>query len=276
MNCQNQSKEVPCRFYPNFYNSNKWSEIPYHNQQRPYSGIDARATSWATYYIKKDDNNVFRKLDGTTIALEILNPCNIDFNTELIEVESIQANLTQCQEGMATFWGTGVPIQQWTPIFLQLISTYKVTPPKSARILSCLQNVVNDAFVVAWHLKYLWDYPRACQLNRSLITFLDTPKFPTYPSGHSVVSGAIEIVLSYFFPSEKEKIHELADDASISRLYGGIHFRSDLSQGLRLGRQIGSIAVDYFKTQYDIDSVMLDTPYTNFENAPIMPKYCLK
>lgn len=88
------------------------------------------------------------------------------------------------------------------------------------------------------------------------------------------MSGAIEVALSYFFPAEKEKIHQLAEDASISRLYGGIHFRSDLSHGLQLGRQIGSIAVDYFKTQYDIYSAMIDTPYTDFKNAPIVHKYC--
>ncbi|WP_407928581.1 phosphatase PAP2 family protein [Alkalihalobacterium elongatum] len=51
-----------------------------------------------------------------------------------------------------------------------------------------------------------------------------TPKHPAYPSGHATVSGAAAVILSYFFPAESRKIHDIAEEAALSRLYGGIHF----------------------------------------------------
>lgn len=258
----------------NYSYLNKWSQIPYPNQEKVYHGLDNTSGSWPLYFIKRTENNTFTTIDDKPIAWQILHPCNVNFSTELDEVKMIQSNVTPCQIGQAKYWGTGVPISQLTPIALELIKTYSITPAKSARIMSSLHNVINDAFVMTWYFKYLWDYPRPCQLDRNLNTVLSTPKFPTYPSGHSVVSGAVEILLSYYFPTEATKLNKLAEDASISRLYGGIHFKSDLTQGLRLGRQIGSIAVDYLKNQCDKDSALVDVQVTKYLNAPIIPTYC--
>lgn len=257
-----------------FSSSNKWSEIPYPLQQRVYPGIDNSAGSYPLYFFKRISDNIFSKLDGNVVSFQLYNPCDIDFNTEQKQVEYIQQNLTPCQIEIAKFWGAGIPLNQWLPICNELLHTYLVTPAKSARILSSLSNVVSDAFTITWHFKYLYDYPRPCQLNRQLKTLLNTPKFPTYPSGHSVVSGAIEVILSYYFPAEAKNLNRLAEDASISRLYGGIHFKSDLTEGLRLGRQIGTIAVEYLKSQYDNSCVSIDYHYTTCKNAPIIPPYC--
>ncbi|WP_297521887.1 vanadium-dependent haloperoxidase [uncultured Clostridium sp.] len=231
----------------------KWSEIPYPGMFKPHDGIDPSANSWPLYFLKRHPDGSFCTLLGQKILFDIENPNTVDFYAELEEVKYVQNNLTCNQEGMAKFWGAGVPSQQWSPIFLELFTAYNVTPPKSARILSCLQNAMNDAFVITWLYKYYWDAARPCQLDRNLETAVPTPIFPTYPSGHSVVSATIEVVLSYFFPNEYPAINEMVEDASISRLYGGIHFRSDLSEGLKLGRQIGQICVDYLKTQHEID-----------------------
>lgn len=230
-----------------------WSTIPYPGMTELPKGIDKTAGSWPLHFMKRDCNGYFYTLTGEKILFDIASPNTIDFYLDLTEVQNVQANLTKEQESMAKFWGNGVPVQQWLPIALEIIKDYKVTPPKSARILECLQGAINDAFVITWMFKYHWDCARPCQLDRNLKTALATPVFPTYPSGHSVISGAIEIVLSFFFPKEAKELHNLAEDASISRLYGGIHFRSDLAAGLRLGRQIGQICVNYLKNQYEID-----------------------
>ena len=58
------------------------------------------------------------------------------------------------------------------------------------------------------------------------------------------MSGATSTVLSYFFPGDADKLNSLAEDASIFRLYGGIHFSSDLTNGLSLGRQLGKLAIE--------------------------------
>lgn len=283
-NCCNDSisndcpNDLPCYHCPNCFNCHtcfdRWSQIPYPNQSKPYTPLEVNAGTWPLNFIKANRNGTFSTLCGHTINWNFANPCSIDFNTELKEVESVQANLTPCQIGMAKFWGTGVPIQQWTPIALKLIDTYKVTPPMSAKILASVQNVISDAFTITWFYKCCSDFARPVQLNRNLITLLDTPKFPTYPSGHSVVSGAASTVLSYFFPGESNKLHKLAEDASISRLYGGIHFRSDLSNGLLLGKQLGMLAVDILSSEVDGCYNPIFKPYTEFLDAPIIPTYC--
>ncbi|SFD08531.1 vanadium-dependent haloperoxidase [Clostridium uliginosum] len=252
---------------------NKWSQIPYPEQTKVYHGIDPTAGSWPLYYFKNQGNGVFTTLDGSPISWEIMNPSNVNFIEELKEVQYVQAHITEEQIKIAKYWGNGVPLNQIIPIALQLINTYKITPPKSARILSSVGNTLNDAFILTWYFKYLWDYPRPCQLDRSLNTILATPQFPTYPSGHSVVSSASAVILSYYFPKEKSKLYALAQEASISRLYGGIHFRSDLSQGIRLGKQIGRLVVTELKKEADKDGVMVDVPRLDFLDAPIIPKY---
>ncbi|MGL4740448.1 MAG: vanadium-dependent haloperoxidase, partial [Sarcina sp.] len=230
-----------------------WSKIPYPGMTELPNGIDKTAGSWPLHFMRRDCTGYFYTLKGKTIFFDIAAPKTINFYADLEEVKKVQSTLTPEQESIAKFWGNGVPVQQWLPIALELIAKYKVTPPKSARILECLQGAINDAFIITWMFKYHWDCARPCQLDKDLKTVLPTPIFPSYPSGHSVVSGAIETVLSFFFPKEANELHRLAEEASISRLYAAIHFRSDLTAGLKLGRQIGNICVDYLKNQYEID-----------------------
>jgi hypothetical protein len=58
-------------------------------------------------------------------------------------------------------------------------------------------------------------------------------------------------VLSRFFPRQTRELARLADEAAISRLYGGIHFTSDNEQGLRLGRRIGAVALEAYESEDD-------------------------
>lgn len=268
-NCtfDNNSKPTLC-----CSNSNKWSCIPYPHEPKPYLGIDNTAGSWPLYYFYRKKNSILT-INHQTISFNIDNPCNTNFYKELKLVEDVQNNLTDEQKKIALFFGTGVPLQQLTPILLKLISTYSITPPKAAKLMSCVQNALNDAFVLAWHFKYLFDIPRPCQLNTDLTTYLNTPKFPSYPSGHSVVSGTFETVLSYFFPKEKDSLKTLAQTASISRLYGGIHFEYDLTQGLNLGRQIGAIIVDILKKERDENNILINAPFTTSSSYDIFPKF---
>jgi membrane-associated phospholipid phosphatase len=75
-----------------------------------------------------------------------------------------------------------------------------------------------------------------------------TPPFPSYVSGHSTTSGAATRVLGRFFPREARELARLADEAAISRLYGGIHFSSDNQRGLQLGRRIGAVALEAYES----------------------------
>jgi hypothetical protein len=93
---------------------------------------------------------------------------------------------------------------------------------------------------------------------------LQTPPFPEYPSGHSVVSGAAAEVLSYLYGDNVEfvdntelpfglperKFHsfrEASREAAISRLYGGIHYRPAIENGLVQGTDLGKWVVGVLK-----------------------------
>ncbi len=80
------------------------------------------------------------------------------------------------------------------------------------------------------------------------LSFIATPPFPTYPSGHSSTSGAASQVLGYFFPDDAIELALMANEAKDSRLSGGIHFRFDNDNGLSLGRAVGTFVLDRVAT----------------------------
>ena len=78
--------------------------------------------------------------------------------------------------------------------------------------------------------------------------FLRPFNFPAYTSGHSTFSNAASTVLSYLFPSQATYFDEQAKEASISRLYGAIHYRSDIEAGSDHGNRIGQYTVNFAMT----------------------------
>lgn len=249
----------------------KWSEIPYPGECRPPNGLDPYAGSWSTYFFRRNENGLLTTLDGDPVCFDIQNPNKINFYKSLLFVRRVLKNLTPQQYRIAEYWGDGPATKQWTPIIDRLIDTYGFSPARAARVLAAVQSGINDAFVITWYFKYIWDVARPIQLDQSLATAICTPYFPSYPSGHSVISGTAEVILSYFFPPEEDRLRELAEECSISRLYGGVHFIEDLTEGLRLGRQIGKIVVDELSRQSDIDNNPIDIQITEDMHAELPP-----
>ena len=101
-----------------------------------------------------------------------------------------------------------------------------------------------DAFIACWDAKYTYWSGRPIGLIPGFASTIITPNFPSYISGHSTLSGASAVVLSAFFPADAGSLAAQAEEAALSRLYGGIHWRSDNEVGLDVGRKIGQLAVD--------------------------------
>ncbi|MCA0971250.1 vanadium-dependent haloperoxidase [Halobacillus litoralis] len=250
-----------------------WTEVPYAGASHPPTvrgGVEPEAGEWKTYFIEHSRRHGFKKLDGRPIRLAIKSPDKIDFYKQLQEVKEALANLTEEQVKIAEYWGSGPPSKQWIPVVDRLIDTYSVEAPRAARILGALFSGMNDAFVVCWSLKYKWLVPRPNQLDQNLATVVCTPNHPSYPSGHATVSGAAEVILSYFFPGERRKLHQIAEENAVSRLYAGVHYPADNEQGLRLGRQIGRIVVEELQKD-EVNGVPLDHPFRSYRDADILP-----
>src|SRR5207237_822944 len=84
-------------------------------------------------------------------------------------------------------------------------------------------------------------------LDPNWTSFLPTPVFPSYVSGHAGYSGAAAVVMSYFFPADTAVFEAKAQEAAMSRLYGGIHYRADNEVGLDLGHKVGNAVLARLK-----------------------------
>ncbi|KAA0546567.1 vanadium-dependent haloperoxidase [Bacillus sp. BGMRC 2118] len=250
----------------------KWSELPYAGERTPpRNAEEPSAKSWPMMYLHRDDDGSYVNAAGKKITLAIKDPNEINWDQQLNKVLNAQDHLTEENKMLAKYWGTGVPTKQITPMMDILIDTYGVTAARAARMLAVMHAALNDAFVVTWDLKYEWDVARPNQLNQELETLLCTPRHPTYPSGHAVIAGCSEAIMSYFFPAERHKIKRLAEDCADSRLYALVHFPVDNSEGLRLGRQIGDMVIKHIKKQKDENLRPIDKPYTRSKRAKILP-----
>ncbi|WP_332630286.1 vanadium-dependent haloperoxidase [Halalkalibacter flavus] len=250
----------------------RWSKTPYAGEsESPTNPVTPLAGSWSLFYFKRNKKGKIIDPNGKKLKLPIRHPKLIDFDQELTIVQKTLENLTPEHRSVGVYYGTGVPTKQWTPVIDRLIDTYNVSPVNAARILAAVQAAINDTMIIVWELKYRWDVARPNQYDQSMKTVLCTPRFPAYPSGHATMSGCTEVLLSYLFPKEAEKLKKIAEDNALSRLFTGVHFPSDNDEGLRLGRYIGSLIVNHLKTQQDGELRPIDQPYPDFLDANIFP-----
>lgn len=250
----------------------RWSELSYAGEIRRPSREEPSARSWPTYFLVRTREGTFNDHQGRPVAFQIRNPDTIDFEGEELEgVRTVLKNLTEHQIRMAEYWNVGPPTKQLTPIIDRLIDTYGIPAPRAARILAAVQAGINDAFVVTWHFKYLWDIPRPNQLDQQLATITCTPRHPSYPAGHAVVACCAEVILSYFFAPEADRLKILAEECAMSRWYGGVHYLADVLEGMRLGRHVGQLVVNALMAELDESLSQIDYPLTEDRKASLPP-----
>jgi PAP2 superfamily len=194
-----------------------------------------------------------------------------EFFNQALEVYNVKNSLTDEQRRIARFWSddamlTVTPPGHWVSIAWQIIVADKIDLRKTVDVLARLGIAEADAFIGCWQRKFQFDQLRPVTYIRKLIdpkwdALLITPPFPEYPSGHSVISGAAATVMAFEFGEHyaftdatgsrdglaKRKFENFAaaaNEAGISRLYGGIHFRAAIEDGLAQGRCIGKFATD--------------------------------
>jgi hypothetical protein len=169
------------------------------------------------------------------------------FKDELNEIYNIQKNLTRDQKRIATFWSDGVgsytPPGHWNYIAANEFAIQNFSEARWARNMALLNMSVMDAGIVCWDAKYFYFNPRPMQIDTRIKTDIGLPNFPAYTSGHSTFSGAAATVLAYIIPAKAKEFNDMAKEASVSRMYGAIHYRSDCEKGLECGNKVGNYAV---------------------------------
>jgi hypothetical protein len=192
-----------------------------------------------------------------------------EFYREAREVYDTVKDLTPEQRAIARFWSddpmlSPTPPGHWISIAMKVLEEEGADLDRSVEALSLLGVTLADSFIGCWEAKYRFDLVRPITYIRRLMDPkweppLNTPPFPEYPSGHSTQSGAAAVVLAKLFgetfafeddthvddglPARSyASFHAAAEEAAMSRLYGGIHFRAAIERGLEQGHCIGDHA----------------------------------
>ncbi|AWW33095.1 haloperoxidase [Echinicola strongylocentroti] len=142
---------------------------------------------------------------------------------------------------------------------------------ESIKIHTMVATTLMDGFIACWDEKYRSNRIRPETAIRKYIDptwtpFLQTPPFPEYLSGHSTISTAAAVILTHYFGdnfSYSDTVEEryglkarnytsfnqAANEAAISRLYGGIHFMDAITRGQKQGREVGAWVIDKLPSQ---------------------------
>ncbi len=176
---------------------------------------------------------------------------------------------------IASFWTdnplrSGLPAGHWMLIAAQAIEQHGLALDVTLEALARLGVTAHDAFLSCWTIKYEYNLIRpVTYVNRYIdagwSTFVNTPQFPEYTSGHSVSSCAAATVLADLLgelpvhdDSHRDRglpardfssFRAAADEAAQSRIYGGIHFPMGIENGKPHGDQIGQLVVDRLRTR---------------------------
>lgn len=267
-----------------------YSEDPSRWQPTPPSYMDGIEPHWAKIRpFSLDSASQFKTKQFPEFSLEE----NSEFYKEVMEVYEVRREVNDLGDESdeiksARFWDCNpyVSTQRGHLMF----ATKKITPgghwmgickiaskkknldfEKTAYAYAATSIALADGFISCWEEKYSSELIRPetlinQQIDENWEPLLQTPPFPEYPSGHSVVSGAAATVLTQLFGENFEyeddtevkyglpvrsftSFNQAAEEAAISRLYGGIHYRSAIENGLVQGKNLGAHVVKKFELQ---------------------------
>ena len=242
---------------------NKWVPTPalYQNAMLPYWGDNRpMLTSNGPGEIDPDAPPVFS-----------MSPAS-DFYASAYEVYNTSRHLSTSQTTIALYWadggGTFTPAGHNLAITLQMIRNRNLNLLEAAILLAKVGIAENDAGIVCWRSKFKTNLLRPVTYIRTYIEpswlpLISTPPFPSYTSGHSTFTSAAAAILNVkfgdqtpftdsskiahgFSPRSFKNFNEAAQEAAISRLYGGIHYAFDNVNGFVCGQKI-AINVEHLR-----------------------------
>lgn len=205
-----------------------WKPTPPRRVQSPF---DPLAGGWRTWVIPS--GSAFR-LPAPPV------PGSPRFTEALAELRRLSlGERTLEQANAARYWATDAPSLRWELFVDEELARRAWSVPHAARARAWVSVAIHDAAVACWDSKYAWWLARPVTVDPTLTTVFGTPPFPSYPSGHSTMSTAAAVVMSRLFPDGESRWHHLAEEASFSRIWGGVHYRFDVIDGDSLGARVG-------------------------------------
>jgi len=157
---------------------------------------------------------------------------------ELDEIKNFQR--TPITINAAAFWehaaGGLRAHQYWNDQLSKKSLEYRLdaSPPRAARAFALPYVTALDAGIACWDAKYAYWAIRPVQLDPEVKPIVTTPNHPSYPSAHACLSIAVAKTMGYLFPRDAEMFAAIGEEAAESRIWAGIHYRSDIDSGRTL------------------------------------------
>jgi hypothetical protein len=184
------------------------------------------------------------------------------------EVYTVSAHLTPEQKATALYWDDSpngrymTVFGHWTSILSAMLKKDHSSLMKAAEAFAKMTIAMHDASILAWKGKYQFNVLRPItyiqqHIDKQWTPLIATPPHPEFPAAHATLSNAAAIALCSIFGEKCAvtdnsytdigmnqrtyySIQEVAKEAGLSRLYGGIHYRYSIEQGFMLGEQTAS------------------------------------
>lgn len=267
-------------------------------QPTPPDYMDGIEPHWASIRtLVLDSAQQFRPAPPTPFSVEE----GSQFYKEMMEVYETGVNLTDEQEAIAKFWDCNpyvshhqghvmfatkkiTPGGHWMGITAIASRTAEANLMQSVEAYLLTSVSLMDGFISCWGEKYKSNLIRPeTVINQHVdpdwTPLLQTPPFPEYTSGHSVISSAAAVALTHLYgepfhfqdttevayglpPREFDSFIGASEEAAISRLYGGIHYMPACEVGVKQGRKVGNFIVSNLITKKDRPIAMVEEETT--------------
>jgi membrane-associated phospholipid phosphatase len=120
--------------------------------------------------------------------------------------------------------------------------------PRATRAYALVAVASYDAYIASQDTKFHYWTARPSQFDPAIATVVPNPPFPSYPSNAAAVGMAPALVMAHLFPREAARYRGWAQEFGESRLWAGIHFKSDIDAGFEMGRRVGALAIERAKS----------------------------
>ena len=233
--------------------------------------VPANSTTGRALQPTWGNNRLFVPADATlpmpALAYSYSTVAGTHYYMQVQELYNTSRTLTAAQRTIALYWADGgstiSPPGHSLSITGIVLRSRNATLATAAEAYARVGIAVADAFVSCWKCKYQYNWQRPITAVQAMLDptwqpLIATPPFPEFVSGHALQSGAAAQVLEDLFGAQTsfvDNTHQargagfeprpfanfaaFADEAAISRLYSGIHFRSANEVGLVEGRKVG-------------------------------------
>lgn len=193
--------------------------------------LDPTAGTWNCFVI--DSSDAFSIPDPPANSAQ-------ETTDDMQEITDALNNRTFYKDSIVLKWANDQPGTWFIQALDAQIRSHRVSTPQAARYQALMTVGIYESLLAAWNIK--WDYqkPRPIHLEPTMPTVIPTPGHPSYPSGHATVGGLGIALLQEWFPENEAEYLFLLTEVNDARVWGGVHYRYDMTAGNDLGVQVAT------------------------------------